>query len=281
MQTFKLEDFPEALRGSAVVIGNFDGVHRGHAWVLQEARGYGLPVVVLTFEPHPRAVLLPHSAPFRLTPGPSKAEALTKAGADAVVALDFDLPLAQRTAEDFAEVVVAEGLAPALVVVGHDYRFGRDRAGDTRLLAQVAERRGFRLVTASAAKNSWGERFSSSRIRDHILAGDLAEAQRLLGRPWTIGGEALADGGGRFSLDLGDHLRPPPGRYAITLRSQDARPAHGAAILHPGADRLVIEGAEAPGPVTLFLHQRLGAPDVSDVPAEGVAQDQHIFYAAE
>lgn len=281
MRTYGLDDFPDDLRGAAVVVGNFDGVHRGHAWVLQVAGNYGLPVVVLTFEPHPRAVLLPNAAPFRLTPARAKAEALAKAGADAMVSLAFDAALAAESAEGFAERVLADALAASIVVIGHDYQFGKDREGDAALLGRIGEARGFRLVSASPAKNAWGERYSSSRIRDRILSGDMTEAQRLLGRPWAVSGEARALADGRLALPLGDYLRPQPGRYAVTLRNHASRPAHGTAALAEGENRLIIEGAEGEGPLTVFLHQRLGPADLTTSPREGAARGPDIFYAAE
>jgi riboflavin kinase / FMN adenylyltransferase len=281
MASHTLDDIPEALRGAAVVIGNFDGVHKGHGWVLEVARGYGLPVVVLTFEPHPRAVLLPQAAPFRLTSASDKAEALAKAGSDAVVILEFDQARAAQTPEAFIEEVLVGALSASVVVVGQDYRFGRQREGGVDLLRAGAGRWGYRLVTASAAKNAWGERYSSSRIRDYILRGDLGEAQRLLGRPWTISGRAEAVGDGSLRLAMGDYLRPPPGRYAVTVRSVAARPSPAAVVMLEGQAHLRLEGDVRPGPLTLFLHQRLGEPDARDCPAEGVPESIHIFYAAE
>jgi riboflavin kinase/FMN adenylyltransferase len=281
MQSHTIDAFPDALRGGAVVIGNFDGVHKGHAWVLQVARGYGLPVVVLTFEPHPRAVLLPNSPPFRLTPAEAKADALAKAGADAVVTLPFDVSLAALDPRTFAETLIGRGLSPGLVVVGHDYRFGRDRGGDTALLAEVARAHGFRVITASPSRSNWGERYASSRIRDHILAGEMTEAQRMLGRPWTLAGQARALGDGRLALPMKDYIRPAPGRYACTLRSESARPAHGAAVLDGAGDWLFLEGVDGEGPITAFLHQRLGPADARQTPREGAAASSHIFYAAE
>lgn len=282
MQSLSLDTVPETLRGCTVAIGNFDGVHKGHAWVLQVARGFGLPVVVLTFEPHPRTVLLPHSAPFRLTLGAEKIEALAKAGADAAVTLNFDKVLAETSALSFVERILVDGLSAGHVVVGHDYRFGREQEGDAAMLSDLGRRRGFRLTTASPARNSWGERFSSSRIRDHILAGELVDAARLLGRPWTLRGEAEAGCDGLFRLPLGAHLRPAPGRYAVTLRGKGARPIPGEALLAEGADTLVLIGAEAEGDTAVSLHQRLNAaPRRQEIPSASPGESAHIFYAAE
>jgi riboflavin kinase/FMN adenylyltransferase len=281
MPCYCLQDLPLALRGAAVALGNFDGVHRGHAWVFRTARALGAPVIALTFEPHPRAVLYPQTAPFRLTSGDDKVQALAKAGADAVVTLRFDADLAALSAADFVDQILVGALAARYDIVGDDYRFGRGREGDAKLLAQMGRTRGFDLVTASAAKNGLGERFSSSRIRHHIEAGDMVEAGRLLGRAWSLCGEAVGDPQGGLRLDLGDHLRPRPGRYAVTLHQADALPAAGVAILEQGAASLRLQGIAHPGAVTVYLHQRLGDADQKPGLADGQAIGAHIFCVAE
>ena len=179
---------PEALRGGTVAIGNFDGVHRGHAAVLEaalrEARARGAPAFVLTFEPHPRE-LFSGERVFRLTPAGEKALVLGLAGFDAVVERRFDRDLAALSAEAFVEEVLVRDLGAAHVVVGHDFRFGAKRAGGSETLRDALP------TSVIEAVGETDEPFSSSAIRAALAGGEVERASRALGRRWRFGAEVL------------------------------------------------------------------------------------------
>lgn len=175
----------------ALTIGNFDGVHRGHQAMLERtvsrARELRLDSCVLTFEPHPREFFTPATAPARLTRLRDKLELIAAAGLDRAHVARFDARLASLAAERFVDAYVAHGLRAAWLLVGPDFRFGAKRGGDFALLAQLAGRHGFELE-AMPEVALHGERVSSSAVRAALAAGDLAAAERLLGRPYVISG---------------------------------------------------------------------------------------------
>ena len=127
-------ELPDAVRGGVVALGNFDGVHRGHQAVIGKAlalaKGWGVPAGVMTFEPHPRSVFSPDQPPFRLTPFRIKARLIEALSADFLLMQHFDKSFASHTAEDFIRQVLIEGLGARAVVVGHDFCFGKGRAGN-------------------------------------------------------------------------------------------------------------------------------------------------------
>ncbi|RAI04431.1 bifunctional riboflavin kinase/FMN adenylyltransferase [Acuticoccus sediminis] len=181
-----LAELPAELTGGVVAIGNFDGVHRGHQTVLNAAIARGRPAVGLTFEPHPRAFF--SKAPiFRLTPPEEKARVMAAVGLDAMVVVPFDEALARQSAEDFVAHVLVEQMGASAVVVGHDFKFGARRRGDGDLLAREGGRHGF--ATETVAPCSDGGVISSTRIREHLAAGDVTAAARLLGRRYAVTAE--------------------------------------------------------------------------------------------
>lgn len=186
------ETLPAALRGGVVAIGNFDGVHRGHVHVVEEARrlAAGRAVLVFTFEPHPRSVFQPDKPLFRLCDLAGKARLLAAAGADAVAVAAFDKGFAALGCDAFAEDVLAGWLGAAHVVVGRDFRYGAGRSGDTDTLRAEGARLGF-AVTQAPAKMVDGVAVSSSAIREALAAGDVATANRLLGHAWFITAEVI------------------------------------------------------------------------------------------
>lgn len=217
-------DLPEHLRGGHVVVGNFDGVHRGHEFVVREAadpaHAAGRPCIALTFEPHPRTYFQPDKPLFRLTGRDEKARQLARAGVDATVALTFDASLAVLEAEDFVRDVLARRLAAHTVVVGFDFHFGRRRAGSPSFLAEAGPRHGLFVEVVPAFGGA--EPVSSSTIRDLLADGDVASAAALLGRRWIVEGEVVH--GDKRGRDLGyptANLRLPPetrlrhGVYAV------------------------------------------------------------------
>lgn len=181
---------PEALRPCVVSMGNYDGVHRGHQAVLAAAletgRRVGLPVVAVTFDPHPLAVLHPETAPELITPGSIRDELLEQTGLDGLLLLEFTREFAAQQPEDFVRDVFVRGLAAHAVVVGVDMRFGRANSGDVSTLADLGERFGFEVVALEDVGD--GERYSSTIIRERLRAGDVAEAARILSRPHRVVG---------------------------------------------------------------------------------------------
>jgi riboflavin kinase/FMN adenylyltransferase len=171
----------------AATIGNFDGVHRGHRALIDRvsarAREAKLASCVLTFEPHPREFFAPDSAPARITRLRDKLELMAQAGVEHVHVARFDARFAAMTAERFIDDVLVRGLGVQWLLVGRDFRFGARRAGDYATLQD----RGFALEAMPDVLFE-GKRVSSSAVRAALKAGELAEAERLLGHPYTISG---------------------------------------------------------------------------------------------
>lgn len=225
----------------ALTIGNFDGVHLGHQAMLAElkraAGRLGLPACVMTFEPHPREFFAPDQAPTRLTSPREKLELLAACGVDRVHICRFNYRLAQTTAEDFIERIIARGLAARWVLVGDDFRFGARRAGSLVMLKQAGPRFGFEVAALSSVTLD-DERVSSTALREALAAGELARAQRLLGRAYSISGRVVAgDGLGRklgfptANVQM-KHNRPPlTGIFAVRLHGAAASPLEAVASL--------------------------------------------------
>lgn len=171
--------------GSVVTIGVYDGVHRGHRRVLERvvarAEEIGARAVVLTFDPHPLALIAPQRAPRLLTTLEQRLELFGQLGLELAAVLTFDEGTRNLRPEAFVEQVLVRGLAARLVAVGEDFRFGRDRAGDVEILSELGERHGFAVEPVSLVEVG-GEALSSTAIRRAIAAGDVAEAARALGR---------------------------------------------------------------------------------------------------
>jgi riboflavin kinase/FMN adenylyltransferase len=178
----------------ALTVGNFDGVHRGHAAMLArvvaQARTLGVPACVLTFEPHPREFFSPAAAPARLTRLREKLELFARAGIDRTHVARFDAKLAGLAPDRFIDEVLVAGLGVAWLLVGKDFRFGARRAGDFAVLERAAPERGFALE-AMPEVTEGGERVSSSAVRAALAAGDLRRAGRLLGRPYSMSGRVV------------------------------------------------------------------------------------------
>jgi riboflavin kinase/FMN adenylyltransferase len=231
---------PEGLRGGVVAIGNFDGVHRGHMAVLdcalEGARALGVPALVLTFEPHPRAFFRPDEPLFRLTPAPLKARILAGLGVDAVIELPFDAGLAATAPEDFVRTILDDGLAIRRAVTGFDFHFGRNRQGGPAFLMAAGERHGFGVELVEAFCDEGGDTVSSTRIRDLLAAGDASQAAGLLGYRFTV--EAEVSHGQKLGRTLGfptanmvlpDTVALRHGIYAVRLRRPDGSLHDGVA----------------------------------------------------
>jgi len=219
-------ELPEDARGCAVALGNFDGVHIGHRAVIAEsgrvAKALGARHAVMTFEPHPRSFFRPDQPPYRLTPFRIKAHQIAALGVDDLYNIHFDETFSRRSAKDFVSTVLVAGLGARHVVTGYDYVFGHNRGGDAALMAVMAERHGFGYTRVGPVEASPGEPYSSTRIRDHLMAGRPERAAALLGRPWEIEGRiehgehiGRALGFPTANIPLGEYLRPAIGIYAV------------------------------------------------------------------
>ena len=221
-------DVPDALRGGVAVLGNFDGVHRGHQAVFDQAKAItaksGSPLVAVTFEPHPRSFFRPNDPPFRLTPFRNKSHHLETLEIDLLLVLHFDEALHHMTAEDFVTEVLVAGLGVRHVVVGYDFVFGHNRGGDTDFLRRAGEDNGFGVTIVEPVSAPGDQIYSSTRIRDHLRAGRPAEAAALLGRPFEFEGRVMHGNAlGRdlgyptANLTFGEYLQPAYGIYAVRV----------------------------------------------------------------
>jgi riboflavin kinase/FMN adenylyltransferase len=199
MRVFRGFNHPDLADRCAVTIGSFDGVHRGHqamlALLTNEARHRGLASCVLTFEPHPRDFFAaragrPELAPARIATLRDKLAELERCGVDQAVVLRFDQRLAAHSPQDFIDQVLVQGLRAHYVLVGDDFRFGAQRAGDYALLDAAGSARGFDVARMQAYEVH-GLRVSSSAVRAALAEGDMARTAALLGRPYSISGHVL------------------------------------------------------------------------------------------
>jgi riboflavin kinase/FMN adenylyltransferase len=215
---------PAKIRGAYLAIGNFDGVHRGHAHLIGRLRAraelVGAPALALTFDPHPVTLLRPGDAPVPLVWTERKVELLKEAGANEVGVFKTGPWLLNLTAREFFDRVIVGQLAAFGLVEGPNFGFGRDRGGDSAMLAEWCDAAGlsFEVDTATEAD---GRMVSSSRIRSALNQGDLDEANAMLGRPHRIRGvvsHGAARGAGigfpTANLDEIDTLIPADGVYA-------------------------------------------------------------------
>jgi len=229
-----------AARGASVAMGNFDGVHLGHRSVIDLARRPGLPLGVVTFEPHPRQFFAPDAPPFRLMEAEARAHRLQKLGVERLYELPFDDRLAGMAAEDFVQDVLVTGLGVAHVTVGADFCFGRGRKGSTETLERMGAALGFGTTVAPLIAQGT-EEISSTAIRTALSEGRPRDAARMLGHWHRIEGPVLH--GEKRGRDLGYptanmavaglHL-PRFGVYAVTvdvLTGPQAGTWHGAASL--------------------------------------------------
>ncbi|MDR2877370.1 MAG: bifunctional riboflavin kinase/FAD synthetase [Chromatiales bacterium] len=225
-------------RGCVATIGNFDGLHLGHQAILArlvaKSHEYDLPSVVITFEPHPQEYfqLGNQQRLARLTSFREKFEVLAELPIDRVLCLPFNRGLAEMTAADFIDRVLVGALGLRALVIGDDFRFGARRQGDIATLRAAGEQHGFEVVVVDALE-SGGSRASSTRIREALRSGDLAEAERMLGRPYRLDGLVVAgDGLGRqlgfptanvylqrrsFGSGAGTHQAPLAGVFAVRV----------------------------------------------------------------
>jgi riboflavin kinase/FMN adenylyltransferase len=237
------DGFPPQLKGAAITVGTFDGVHRGHWSVLDRlqevAKADGLLSVLVTFDPHPLKILRPEVAPQLLTTANEKKEILTLSGLDYAVFLNFNRSLSLYEPDEFVRDVLLARLGLRKLVVGYDHGFGRDRSGDADLMREIGERYGFNVeVMGPVLMND--EAISSSRIRSALHAGDVEKAAKGLGRPYSLSGVVVhGEGRGRtlgfatanVTVNNADKLLPREGIYAVQAAS---RFHMGPGLLHLG-----------------------------------------------
>lgn len=191
-------------RGSAIAIGNFDGVHRGHRALIAEAKRHArdakAPSAVMIFEPHPREFFQPDETHFRLTPLKRKIVLLETLGIDVAFVEPFNAELAALTAEQFIERVLVAGLGVVHVVIGYDFYFGHKRGGNPELMVRAGEELGFGVTVMPPIAEA-GEPFSSSGIRLYLAQGDVKGAAHVLGENWRVAGRVV--GGAKRGTGMG------------------------------------------------------------------------------
>lgn len=220
----KLTDFPDSLRGGALAIGNFDGVHRGHerliGRLMDHANRLDAAAIVFTFDPHPVRILRPDQCPPPLTWTDRKADLLAELGVDAVVAYSTNLELLKLGYRDFFQQIVVEQIGAKAMVEGPNFYFGRDREGNTQRLAELCQKNQIQLEIVQPILDG-SQLISSSRIRDLIKNGDVQQAATMLTHPYRIRG-MVTHGAARgamigfptANLDAIDTLVPGVGVYA-------------------------------------------------------------------
>ncbi|HTK76407.1 MAG TPA: bifunctional riboflavin kinase/FAD synthetase [Gemmataceae bacterium] len=256
---------PDECRGGAVTVGNFDGVHRGHASLmaaLQEAgRRVGGPAIAVTFDPHPLTLLAPGRISAPLTTLADRAELLQAAGADAVVVLRTTPELLAIQARDFLADVLGDRFGVKAVVEGYNFRFGQKRAGDVQLLTDWCETKGVELTIVPPLLHQ-GEPVSSGRVRAALSVGDVTAAFKLLGRPYRLRG-VVGTGARRghllgfptANLDPSETLIPGDGVFAA---------------------RAVVDGKQWPAAVNIGPNPTFGE-SVSKVEAHLIGFDGDLY----
>ena len=263
METIRLsstKEIAQSIKGGVVALGNFDGVHLGHQSLIQKASDIAktkkVPLLVLTFEPHPRiffesqsfskslqtnrknTVILSEaeesfersssSPPFLLTPLNSKKEKLSKQCVDTLLLQEFNNKFAETNAEDFIKKFLVEKLEISHLVTGYDCCFGKDRKGTIGFLEEISSKYGFGFSYVKPVLCRDGEAISSSKIRQFLRDGKVADATAILGTPWTISG-TVEDGKGQgkqlgfptLNLSLADYLHPKFGVYAARVAIEE------------------------------------------------------------
>lgn len=219
------KNIPDSAKGCAVALGNFDGLHAGHAAVMEAAKLSGHRVAVATFEPPPRAFFRPTDSPFRILRPARRNELILSAGAQIVFELPFNADMAGMTDEAFALDVIKNGMGAAHVAVGFDFRFGRGRMGDAARLSSLGRAMGFDVTVVEEIENLDGAKASSTAIRQALRAGEPEKAAYMLGFDWVIDGvvehgekRGREIGFPTANVHLGDLIHPRYGIYAVRVR---------------------------------------------------------------
>lgn len=234
---------PEAQGSGVIAIGNFDGVHRGHQWVLEKAKSVAseldCPCYALSFEPHPRTLFRPNSPVFRLTDEAMKARTLKAFGIDGLLTLPFTKELAGTEARQFVQTYLLQQACARHVISGFNFHFGKDRGGSPEFLQAMGAELGFGVTIIDAFSEDdvqAGEPVSSSRIRRLLGAGDVGFAAELLGYHWLVSGTVIKGAQlGRTlnyptaNLALPESCHLAQGIYAVRLRRENGQLFDGVA----------------------------------------------------
>lgn len=278
MKVFRGFHHPDLAPACALTIGNFDGVHRGHQAMLallrSEAEHRRVPSCVMTFEPHPRDYFAKARnqadlAPARIATLRDKLQELERCGVDQVVVLPFDARLARQSPQDFIAQVLVQGLGVRYVLVGDDFRFGAQRAGDYALLDATGQRLGFDV----ARMNSYevhGLRVSSSAVREALNQGRMHDVTALLGRPYSISGHVV------HGRKLGRELAATAQGAGDGFRTLNLRFSHWK----PAASGIFVVDVHGLGPEPLPGVANLGirpSIDPQDVNGGRVLLETHAF----
>lgn len=221
------DNLPDDVKGSVIVLGNFDGFHKGHQTVMGRAgklaREMNVSLSVLVLEPHPRSYFNPGREDFRLTSFRTKTHLLEDFGVDTLFVLPFDKKLSHRLAQDFVADILLDHLEVLHVFVGYDYRFGAGRGGSAQVLQQMGHMEQFGVTTVE--KIMEGDHiYSSTNIRDSLRAGDVRRCADRLGHWWHVEGHVLrGDQRGRIlnfptaNLSMEGYIKPRLGVYAVRV----------------------------------------------------------------
>lgn len=231
------QPIPANARGSVTALGNFDGVHRGHVYLLQSLRQQcpDRLLSVVTFEPHPRQLFCKEDAPFRLTNAKERNAALIEVGVDIIFQINFNTEFAALSAHDFVHKILNEQLGVVHVTCGDGFAFGKGRSGNIEYLAAETKSLGIGLSVIHPLQDE-KEVISSSRIRHMLRNGHPKHAAELLGRVWSV--QAIVQHGDKrgrtigfptANLQLGEHVEPMCGVYAVKIALPDGTNHTGVA----------------------------------------------------
>jgi len=238
MRILKNTEIPNNLfDGSVITIGNFDGVHRGHAELFRclklKSERLGLPSVAVTFEPHPLKLIAPEIAPKLITSYDQKAELIAESGIDYLVVVEFTREFSQLAAEDFVRNFLCGALGMRHIIIGHDYAFGRGRQGNYETLKQMGEELDFTVESLEPVGES-NHIFSSSLVRSIISAGDVSSASSILGRFHAVSGRVV------HGREIGSMLGFPTANIAVC---NEMIPADGVYAVLASVDGKLVQGA--------------------------------------
>lgn len=228
-------------RGCVATIGNYDGIHLGHQAVLRQLKRHaevmGLPALVITFEPHPQEFFKSGNAPTRITSFREKLEILNQQDIDRVLCLRFQQSIADLSAEQFIEQVLVGDLSIKRLIIGDDFKFGKGRRGDFRMLQDYGKRLGFDVILTETHRLDV-DRVSSSIIRERLQDSRFEEAALLLGRYFSISGRVVhgAKRGRQLgfptaNINLDNRVVPLRGVFAVSVKGADDRTHLGVANL--------------------------------------------------
>jgi riboflavin kinase/FMN adenylyltransferase len=232
-----IEKIDHPYKNAVITIGNFDGVHIGHQTlfhkVIEKAEELDGTSIAMTFEPHPIRVLKQNNHPPLITLYEQKVELIAKAGIDILICIAFTREFASIPAKEFIEKILVKRIGMKAIIVGEDYTFGKNREGNLDLLKTYGKQIGFEVIVVRGIQisNNSEDKISSTRIRELISEGKVAESQKLLGRHYQIRGTVMTgrDRGGRLlgfptaNINLYDELSPKTGVYAVTVECKGSK----------------------------------------------------------